>query len=392
MTETPPTGKELAKKLVSMFLGDRLEDANEPPGLRRAVTERVAVRADSIRKRSQAQVDQLRSPSSKRLPDAYVADEENLENELQTGGAGIRTARALEGVISEPREFERGLARDLAPNAKWTLRSGASRVPRPSTRPSQLDWSLPPIPWIDSKTEWPPPGAAALDGVRQFTGTEGQPVRVTEAPYAGWVQLGMVERQETFASSHPTIPARRLIIEAGLIAHDGPTPTKTVPLSRGARDLWAEPEPYDRLAPDVDGEHARRVLAAAEGPLAALVDYGDHAGAPHRYRGIGLQRFTLVPRVEVIAVLDLQPETPALRHVLVDDHGPALVGRQWHGFLQHAGDYYPLEPAIHGADLLLRPDLFDILENTVGTNRLALSLLVKHSERSTSPEDPDGDD
>lgn len=390
MTETPPTEKDLAERLVNMFLGDRLEDANEPPGLRRAVTERVAVKADSVRERSQAQVNQLRSPSSKRMPDAYLADEENLENELQTGGAGIRTARALEGVVSEPREFERGLARGLSPYAQWTVRSEASRVPRPSTRPSLLHWSLQPIPWTQKETEWPPPGAEALKGLRQFTGVEGQPVRVTEAPYAGWLQLGMIERQETFASSHPNIPARNVFIATGLIAHDGPAPTDSVPLLSGARDVWAEP--CERLAPSVDSERARMALGAAEGPLAALVNYEDHAGAPHRYRGIGLQRFTLVPQVEVIALLHLQPEVPALRHVLVDDHGPALVGRQWHGFLIHAGDYYPVEPSIQGADLLLRPDLFETLENAVGADRLALSVMANHSEASPSADDVGEDD
>ena len=264
MTRTPLTGKELAEKLVNMFLGDRLDHANEPPGLRQAITERVAAEADSIRKRSQAQVNQLRSPSSKRLPDAYLADEENLENELQMGGASIRTARALEGIVSEPREFERRLARGLAPNAKWTLRSEASRVPRPSTRPSQLDWSLSPTPWIDNKSEWPPLGAAAQNGVRQFTGVEGRPVRVTEVPYAEWVQLGMVELQETFALLHPTTPDRKRFLAAGLIVHDGPPRIEGVPLFSGARDLWAEP--YERMAADVDGERARSVLGAAQGP------------------------------------------------------------------------------------------------------------------------------
>lgn len=389
MTSTPRTGKELAEWLVNMFLGDRLENANNPPGLRQAVTGRVAQKADDIRKRSQAQVNQLRSTSSTRLPDAYLADEENLENELQTGAAGIRTARALEGIVSEPREFERTLARGLAPTAHWTLRSAASRVPRPSTRPSLLDWSLPPIPWIDHSAEWPPPGAVALDGVRLLTGVEGRPERVTEAPYAGWVQLAMVERQKTFASSHPDIPARQVFIATGLIARDGPSSKRSVPSVSGARDLWAEP--YARLTPAISGEQARAVLGEAQGPLVALVDYEHHEGAPYRYRGVGLPRFTIVPRVEVIALLDLRPETPSLRHVMVDDHGPALVGRQWHGFLQHAGDYYPLEPAIHGADLLLRPDLFGILENTVGTDRLAISLLVTHSERAASLDDPHGE-
>jgi len=88
----------------------------------------------------------------------------------------------------------------------------------------------------------------------------------------------------------------------------------------------------------------------------------------------------------------LRPETPALRHVLNDDHGPALVRRLWHGFLIHDGNYSPLEPAVHGADLLLRPDLYDSLESTVGKDRLSLGVTVRHSELQPSPDEPDNGD
>lgn len=386
---TPPEGEGRAERLVDMFLGQRLESADEPPGLREAVIERVASQADTIRRRGQAQVDRLRSASSRRMPAAYLVDEEILENELQTSAAGIRTARALEGILSDPRRFERKLANRLAPNAQWALRCEASRVPRPPTRASALKWSLPPIPWLESTDAWPPPGAAALDGVRQLRGADGQPVRVAEAPYAGWVQLGLVERQGTLASSHPAIPARNLLVATGFEAYGGLPPANSMALSSSPPNLWATG--CDQLAPRIDAEHAQRVLSTAEGPLGALVNYEGQSGAPHRYRGIGLQLLTLVPRIEIVALLGLRPEIPALRHVLVDNDGPALIGRQWHGFLIHDGTYDPLEPAIHGADLLLRSDLFSLLENTVGTDRLALGLLVDYSERSTSLNEPDTD-
>ncbi|RZU11407.1 hypothetical protein EV645_6575 [Kribbella rubisoli] len=99
-----------------------------------------------------------------------------------------------------------------------------------------------------------------------------------------------------------------------------------------------------------------------------------------------------MPRLDVIALLGLRPETPALRHVLIDDNGPALVGRQWRGFLVHDGSYSPLEPAIHGAHLLLRPDLYDILENVVGKDRLSLGLTVSHVEQESSPDELEAED
>lgn len=377
--------EERAKGVVSMFLGDRLQEANEPPGLREAVTDRISRRADDIEKRGWAQIDQLRSPSSRRIPDAYLVDEEVMENELQTAAAGIRTARALEGVLSDPRKFEHNLAQRLAPNARWSLRSEASRVPRPPTRASVLGWSRAPIPWAENETGWPPAGAVALDSVRQLTGAEGQPPRVAEEPYVGWVQVGMFERQRTLATRYPSIPARQVLIATGLEACDGPPPVDSVPLSSGPPNAWAEA--YDHVVTDLDTERARTTLETTQGPLAAIIDYERQPGAPARDRGTGLQPFALVPRLEVIALFRLHPETPALRHVLIDDNGPALVGRLWRGFLIHAGDYSPLESAIHGSDLLLRPDLYEILESTVGKDRLSLGVTVSHSEYQPSPDE-----
>jgi hypothetical protein len=382
------TLEERADGLVRMFLGERLADANEPPGLRQALTGLVAGRLDDIERRGREQIDQLRSPSSRRIPDAYLADEEIIENELQTCAAGIRTARALEGVLSDPRRFELALAQRLAPSARWSLRSEASRVPRPPTRPSVLSWSLVPIPWMENETGWPPAGA--LFHVRQLTGEEGQPVRVVEEPYMGWVQLGMFERQETFATRYPAGPARQVIVAAGLEACDGPPPANSMPLSEGPPIAWAVP--CDNLVAGLDADHAQIALATTRGPLCAIISYETQRGAPAPDRGAGLPPFALVPRLEVVALLGLRPETPALRHVLIDDNGPALVGRLWRGFLIHDGNYSPLEPAVHGADLLLRPDLYDILESTVGKDRLALGIAVRHFEHEPSSDEADHDD
>ena len=381
------TPEQRAKGLVDMFLDDRIKEANEPPGLRKAVIGGIAGRVDDIEERARQQIRHLSSPSSRRIPDAYLADEEVIEDELQTAAAGIRTARALEGVLSDPRKFEYRLAQRLAPSAQWSLRGEASRVPRPPTRASVLDWSLAPIPWVESETRWPPAGAVALETVRQLTGAEGEPPRVAEEPYVGWVQLGMIERQRTLAERYPAIPARQVLIATGLEACDGPPPVDSLPLSSGPPNAWAEA--YDHLVAGLDVEQARTILETTRGPLAAIIDYERQPGAPARDRGTGLQPFALVPRLEVIALLALRPETPPLRHVLIDDNGPALVGRLWRGFLIHDGSYSPLEPAIHGSDLLLRPDLYEILESTLGKDRLSLVVAVNHSEYQPSPDDPE---
>lgn len=387
---TPATPEERAEGFVTLFLDDRLKGANEPPGLREATVDRLVGQVDDIGKRFGEQIDHLRSSWARRMPDAYLADEEVVENELQAAAAGIRTARALEGVLSDPRRFEYDLAQRLAPNARWARLSEASRVPRPPTRASVLNWSLTPIPWVEDSAEWPPAGAIALADVRQLAGADGEPVRVGEEPHKGWVQLGMFERQATLATRYPDTAARHVLIATGLEACDGPPPVNSMPLSRAAPDPWAVC--CHELAPGLDAERARIALSSTGGPLVALVDYEGQPGAPAYDRGVGLQRFTLVPRIEVVALLGLRPETSALRHVLVDDNGAAIVGRQWHGFLIHDGSYTPLEPAIHGADLILRPDLFETLVDSAGKDRLALGVIVRHSESASSPGAAKGDD
>jgi hypothetical protein len=55
---------------------------------------------------------------------------------------------------------------------------------------------------------------------------------------------------------------------------------------------------------------------------------------------------------------------------LSDNDGPGLVCRQWHGHLVHDGNYEPLTPAVEGADLLVRPDLFAQLCDFVNPTRI----------------------
>jgi len=164
----------------------------------------------------------------------------------------------------------------------------------------------------------------------------------------------------------------------------------SMPLSGAPPNAWIAT--YDRLMPGLDTEGANTALRTTQGPFAAIVDYDLQPGAPDRLRGAGLHPFTLVPRLEVIALLGLRPERPALRHVLVDDQGPALVGRPWRGFLIHDGNYTPLVPGVQGADLILRPDLYDTLEAAVGKDRISLGCTVSLSEydRSSDDMDPEG--
>jgi hypothetical protein len=363
--------------LVKIFLDDRLRGAQDPPGVRDAVASKIAPQLKAVQDRCGEQISQLRSPSSRRIPDAYFHDEEVLENALQEAVAGIRSAHAAAGWIApDARVQEATYASALAPSARWATLAEASRVPRPTTRHRTLNSTLTPIAWHEKDTGWPPQAAIDLANTRQLAGSD--PIRVTERPYIDWVQLGLFEHQQTFATRFPNEPGRQLIIATGVEVTDRPAPPDTLPLGQYPPHLWLAR--YNRLAPNLTDEAVRTVLNNFQGPLTAMVSYEDEMRAPGRDRGAGLHPAALSPRIEVVAYLGLRPEQPAIRHHLIDDQGPAIVGRLWHGFLVHDGNYTPLEPAIHGADLIIRPDLYDRLVHLFGGHRLHTGVAVSHSE------------
>ncbi|WP_143536559.1 hypothetical protein [Rhodococcus sp. 05-2254-6] len=368
-----------------MFLDERLTDVNEPPGVREAVTQDLANQVETVKQRTRQQVRQLRSASSQRIPDAYLHDEEQAEEALQQAAAGIRSARASQGFVSsDARRFEAAFALPLASTARWAVLQESSRVPRPATRHHLLAPTLTPIPWHDNEHEWPPTAAINLEGERSFTGSDALPVRVDEKPYKDWVQLGMFERQGTMASKYPTRTARQLIISTGLELVESPASAREMPLGTAPPNAWLTR--YDRLAPGLDPTSAAELLEDLQGPLTAMVTYEGQRGAPNRDRGVGLHPFCLAPRIELVALLDLSPEAPAVRHCLVDSKGPALVGRIWHGFLVHDGNYEPLSPAINGTDLIIRPDLYARLERAIPAGRAQWGVTVWHHERANSEE------
>lgn len=377
MTRNSP--REQAEGLVRLFLEERLANANEPPGVREAVVQSLVGYVETIEKRISEQIGQLRSPSSQSIPDAYFIDEEEAENALQHVAAGIRAARAREGFLAaDPRRFEAGFAFALASSARWALLEESSRVPRPKTRHHLLARSLTPIPWQEHDDEWPPPTAVDLESTRNFTGQDAEPVRVTEKPYNDWVQLGMFERQATFASTYPEQPSRQMLISSGLEVTDESIQSDSMPVGTNPPNIWLTT--YDHLLPGIDQSSAAEILADLQGPLSAIANYQGQRSAPNRYRGVGLRPFTLVPRLEIVAFLDLRPESPTVRHCLVDDQGPALVGRNWCGFLIHNGSYTPLAPAVHGTDLIVRPDLYQRLEGALDKNRIRSGITVWHFE------------
>jgi len=361
-----------AEELVAEYLDPRLDNVSGPPGIREAVVARLTARIEDILERGDAQRHQLRARGPNR-PSVYYAHEEAPEQELQAVLAGIRTALAMEGHMVDGPGFERDATAGLGSTAAWAIRSDGSRVPRPPTRPADLAWSLPPVPWLsDTSFVWPPPEAVVLEPLFELPG---EPARCAERPYEGWVQLGLLEEQHTHPTRHPAAPRREFTLSVGLEVTNGGTRGPYLPFAGSAPEIWTHR--FDELVPEMTSAQAAANLVALNRALTNLVEFDHAVGDPHPFRGPGRQLFVLAPHIELVALLGLRPEWPSMRMALVDDAGLALVSRQWHGFLVHDEHFEPLEPAVIGTDLLLRPDLYDDLRTAVGDDRLLVGLLLK---------------
>lgn len=372
MSESP---REIAKGAIEEYLEERLELAQWPPGLREAIETRFAAKHHEVTNRAKSQIKQLKARGPDR-PQVYYAHEEALETSLQEAAAGIRTAMAMEGHIVEAIPFEQAATRKLASTAAWAIRSEAARVPRPPTRPAALSWTLPPVPWLnDSAYSWPPSEAVALQGQNELRANE--PSRCAEAPYENWVQLGLLERQRTYASRYPDQPGRCYTISTGLEVTNGDPPGPYLPFAGSIPTIWTSRA--TELEPSLYRAQAHANLAALARPLAALLDFATTLGIPHPNKAPGLHPFLLAPHIELSALLELRPESPSNRLMLIDDTGPALVCRQWSAFPIHDGNYEPLEPAVVGTDLLLRPDLYDTAVEAIGSTRLRVGLSLQVS-------------
>ncbi len=371
MSESP---QEFAREIVSEYLDARVELAQHPPGLREAVEVRFAAMSDEITERVRSQIKHLEARSPDR-PQAYYADQEAIETTLQEAAAGLRTAMAIEGHIVDAVPFEQAAARMLASTAAWAIRSEAARVPRPPTRHPALSWTLPPVPWInDSTFPWPPAEAAALQA--HGLSLDDLP-RCDEAPYENWVQLGLVERQHTYPSKHPDQPGRRYLIFTGVEVTNGEPPGTNPPFLGSAPSIWTHRA--NELEPTLHRTTARACLSTVASPLAALLSFENTYGVPRSDTAPGLHALLLAPHIALSALLELAPESPANRLLLIDGAGPALVCRQWSSFPIHDGNYEPLEPAVIGADLLIRPDLYDTALEAIGQTRLRVGLSLRVS-------------
>lgn len=370
----------MAADLVDELLADRIASAGHLPGLHEATVDLLAraLRTDAVNDLMRAQLRQLRHTTSSALPDAYLAVDGATEDALQRAAAGIRSARARAGHLTDQTDavtLERQLTRSLSDDPRLALRAETARVPRPATRPRALRWSVPPVPWDsdrDDHDEWPPPGLNP-DELKGVLGGSSECALVERGPHEGWAQIGLIERQSTPARRYPQRPARAVTIAVGLELARRSRPTSTLPFGSSPRWLVA-PHPQRLNESGEPNPAATRSVLTRDQPLVGLVDTGTGV------TGLGEPQDLLAPMPSLVDALELEPTARVCGLCLDDRHGPAVVGRTWRGHPTHDGNYQPTFPAVQGADLLLRADLLVRLRDTVGDERLRTGIMVSHRQ------------
>ncbi|MCM3920139.1 hypothetical protein ND748_00310 [Frankia sp. AiPs1] len=368
--------RAVAAAAIDELSASRLDAVDNLPGLREAAIDLAAAAlSGDAGELMHAQIQHLRRPGSSLFPDAYLAVDAAAEDALQRAGAGLRVALAQAGKLFDARRYEHAMATRLSDDPRFALRAELARVPRPLTRPEPLTWSIPPAPWArdtygSDPSPWPPSGLETAAALRCLPSGAAALASVEDGAHAGWAQIGMIERHRTPANRHHDCPARQVLIAVGLEVTDTEPPAKSPPFTEVPWQLWIwQPEQLEEI---VNPRVATRRLSTGSFPAVALTN--------QIHTGLGTPLNVLAPILDVVMALRLRPTAGICGFSLSDNNGAGIICRQWHGHLVHDGNVQPLMPAVEGADLLIRPDLFDRLRTIIEDARIRAGIFVDYQE------------
>jgi hypothetical protein len=101
-----------------------------------------------------------------------------------------------------------------------------------------------------------------------------------------------------------------------------------------------------------------------KGPLVGI-----EAGTVTEYFGLGIPQMLLAPSLAIARILDLKTGPILDGLTLLDEKGQkAIVARTWRTKFVRSNDFGPAYPLIEGMDVLIRPDLLEILEKNFSPN------------------------
>ena len=346
-------------RTVNELAGVRLARAEDVlPRLRQAVHKRIemAQKGEELRRRMQTQLRAHALEPKKRWPDAFLAEEEALENAIQRAAAGARSARVLNGEpLIDPCVLEDELATSLLNEPELSLALERSRFPRPSLVPPPLKgdpiWQTLRIKAEGAgieETEGPAPsqeantlrGTVAIEGLETVS-------EVVGGPYNGWRLIATAEQRvspnASWKNEDDDIIGRYRILE---LRADGDQEALSLPpVSESRLQTWQSSAPAD--AP-VDQRNRSR-------PIIGLDSAVRVAGDAHH--GLGIQRNLLTPSLWLVKTLKLRK---GRYFVEEDDQGPALALITWRAEYK-TGEHDLAWPQLIGNGLVIRSDIFDEL-------------------------------
>jgi hypothetical protein len=363
VSERSPLSAEDVRVDVQRMFGHRLSRV-EPglPGLREAVTLRVAARynSDDVRRIISGQLRDLSSSASKRWPDAYTFDEEAAEVALQEVAAGVRLAAARTGMIITA-DDEADVADALADDPAMPLMVEASRISRPEG-PVPLDL-------LDR-----------ADADRRLATVPA----VSGGRFTDWRVLARHEKQLLPITERGQRPDRVEVDEGLVIGRLPEQSDGLVPWGMGRMWVWTEPVGVAAGASPPD----EAVRADGSLDIAWLLGFslppGPVVGVDAGWRGLGLPLPLLCPYPGLVQGLLLSP-APSLQQglTLLDSAGvPALVARVWRCCYTDGGDFGPRYPTLAGMDVLLRADLHGLIEEAAAEQRFTYLRRVSQAEGS----------
>ena len=355
-------GSTRTDKIVNWQAGVRLSRAERIlPRLREAVCKRidVAQNDEQLSARMETQLRVLRSLSEKRWPDAFLAENEAIEDAMQRASAGVRAIRLMKGEpFVDPFKLEQDLAEAVLDDPWLPLALERTRQPRPNLPPPPLRgdslWQALRVRAEGEGVDETGVQAARHDG-EQLSGTmaimETESVPTLEGgPYSGWRLVASVEQRtiakDTTGSAEDDVARRYRVVE---VRAEGDRQALTVPpISRGNLRAWTT-VPQSR--PSVCDDISTQPIVGLDFTVRVV---GDGHG------GLGIQYNLFTPTPWLTTVLGL---TQGSDFVLDDRHGEAVALVTWRTEYE-TSEYELTWPRLHGAGLVVRGDVFEDLIRT----------------------------
>jgi hypothetical protein len=356
------------KRLIEAVAGVRLSKGERfLPGLLDAVVDEVTeVRAsEAFEKRLKSQIDAFADRVRKRWPNAFLANEEIIEDALQSIAAGGRTARLMTGeLISNPIKWEDQLASVLLNDPTIPLLIETLRQPRPQISPPPGIGNEVWVQIHESRSNGS--SSSIMEAVEEdecllatitVKSASCSPI-VEGGKFGGWRWLANVEnrfvKHPDWRSETDLFVERYCALEVRN-ANDQQALTRP-PVTSGDIRLWSVEVDHVPEAP----------LFTRSQPLVG-VDY-ELAMVGDGRQGLGVPNPLLIPTVSLMALLKLYPGAPFSYE---DENGLALALATWRTEYD-ISDYYLTRPRLWGCGIVIRPDLFNQLVTVVGEDRLVL--------------------